>query len=318
MRPSSALTASVIVPSYRGEDRLPRLLSAFARQDVPRDRFEVLVVIDGCVDRSAEIVTYASEHGLPVRAIVLRTNQGRVAALNAGFTEAAGDVLIRCDDDLAPGPAFVSSHLARHTVAGAPIGVVGLTRDELARSPYARAYGESRSRLALAASYTGTHPAWQHWAANCSLRRETWLEVGPYDVAYHHYGWEDVDYGYRLHEAGVQVIIAPELETVHYGAADSTVARTLRAYHSGAARRTFDCLHPSALQPPTAGGSLWGHMVSFTTRLGSESHFQTLARNIDCLLPALPLPLAEKLVALSVESAVLAGYGHADAVSARF
>ena len=318
MTPASALTASVIVPSYRGEGRLPRLMDSLARQDVPAEWVEVLVVIDGRVDNSEEVVNAAARTGVPVRPLVLEQNQGRVAALNAGFTAASGDVLIRCDDDLAPAPDFVSSHLARHEAAQAPIGVVGLTRDELTDSAYARAYGFARSHRALASSYSGALPAWRHWAANCSLLRQTWLRIGPYDATYQHYGWEDVDYGYRLHDAGVEVVIAPELETIHYGAASSAVARTMRAYHSGAARQTFDFLHPDALPPFSTGANLWGHLVGLTTRLGSEARFQALADLTDRLLPVLPRPVGEKLVSLSVESAQLAGYEHADAVSAHF
>ncbi|MDU0347530.1 glycosyltransferase family 2 protein [Actinomyces sp. MRS3W] len=308
--------ASLVIPSYRGADRLPVLLEALARQDT--DDFEALVVVDGRVDDSPALVEAAAAAGVPVRALVLEKNQGRVAALNAGFNTARGEVLVRCDDDLEPGPDYVSGHIARHRAAPSPIGVVGLTRDVLPNNAYARAYGRTRVRRSLADSYAGVVPPWRHWAANCSVTRATWERLGGYDPAYQHYGWEDVDYGYRLHTAGIAVVLAPELETLHHGAATSARSRTLRAYHSGAARRTFDALHSQALPAPTAGDGWWAALVGTVERLGAEGRFEALASRIDQALPLVPTPVGEKLVALAVESAALAGYAHAESVVARF
>ena len=132
---------SIIIPSYRGEAKLPTLLNALSQQS--DTDFEAVVVIDGLLDNSLEIIdSFASK--VPVRAVVLEQNQGRVAALNAGFSAAKGQVLVRCDDDLEPGADFVSGHWARHQ--GQPCGVVGLTIDILPPSKYTRVYGATRTR----------------------------------------------------------------------------------------------------------------------------------------------------------------------------
>ena len=251
-----------------------------------------------------------------MRTVVLEQNQGRVAALNAGFSAAKGQVLVRCDDDLEPGADFVSGHWARHQ--GQPCGVVGLTIDILPPSKYTRVYGATRTRAALAASYRGAIPSWRHWAANCSVTRETWEKIGPYDTAYQHYGWEDVDYGYRLHEAGIPVILAPELETLHHGAATDTVKRAMRAYHSGAARRTFDQLHPGVIDPVASGGGWWGKLVGAVASRTNEESTEQLANFTDSAIGVLPVPFATKLVALNVEAASLSGYCHSEQVNARF
>ena len=103
---------SIIIPSYRGEAKLPTLLNALSQQS--DTDFEAVVVIDGLLDNSPEIVDSFASQGVPVRTVVLEQNQGRVAALNAGFSAAKGQVLVRCDDDLEPGADFVSGHWARH------------------------------------------------------------------------------------------------------------------------------------------------------------------------------------------------------------
>lgn len=315
---TASVLASVIVPSYRGEAKLRTLLPALAAQDAAMDSFEVVVVVDGLLDDSPSVVAQAAEQGLAVRAVVHEANRGRVHALNSGFEAAEGEVLIRCDDDLEPAPDYVSGHVARHRGPAQPVGVVGLCLDQLPPSRYSTVYGSPREARLREGAYVGEVPTWRYWAANCSVTRTTWQTVGGYDTAYAHYGWEDVDYGYRLHEAGVRVVLAPELETVHHGAATSTLSRTLRAYHSGAARTTFEGRHPGVLSSPSAGTGWWGALVSAATRLSSEGRYEQTAALIDRTLPYVPSAVAEKLVALAVESASLAGYAHADTVSARF
>lgn len=309
---SQALRASVVVPSYKGQDKLPTLLRALEQQDAPRESWEAIIVIDGVFDDSPALVQAAAEHGVPVRAVILDENQGRVGALNTGFASAQGDVLIRCDDDLEPGPRFVSDHIARHKATVEPIGVVGLTRDVLPQGPYTRAYGQTRTQAALADSYRGDIPVWRHWAANCSVTRETYDQLGGYSEAYTHYGWEDVDFGYRLAHHGIEVILAPELETIHHGAATSTLARTLRAYHSGAARRTFEARHPGVMPELTMPRTWWQRLVSRAANGASVTTVEARANLVDAALPYLPRRVAEKFIALSVESASLAGYDSHD------
>lgn len=307
-------TASLIIPSYKGETKLPALLEALRHQD--SDDFEAIVVIDGRLDDSEQLIASASQD-IPVRALVLEENQGRVTALNAGYAASQGNVLIRCDDDLEPAPNFVSAHLERHRQSPTPIGVVGIYRDVLPPNAYTRAYGVPREARFRDDAYATPTP-WRYWAGNCSVIRDTWERIGPYSACYTHYGWEDVDYGWRLHQSGVPVVLAPELETVHHGAAVDTRSRVLRAYHAGAARRTFESLHGQVLGAPTPGGGLWGKAVSGTTSLGTETRFERLAGATDAALQVVPRAIGEKIVALAVESASLAGYSNPDSVATRF
>lgn len=297
--------ASVIVPSYRGADRLPALLDAFAGQDPAGPAFDVVVVVDGVVDSSPSLLE--AEDRFPLRAVVLPDNRGRVAALNAGHVAAEGDILIRCDDDLVPDSDFVRRHVEAHEDGAVP-AVLGLCRDLLDPTPYARAYGlEAASRGRRDAYAAPSSRLWRHWAANCSVTRAAWEQVGPYDTGYRAYGWEDVDYGYRLHAAGLDPVLVPELETPHRAAAVTTASRVARAQASGAARRLFEERHPEADLPPAQPAlSVWNALVRIASR--SPGGPAPAARLLDRLLPMLPLPVGRKLVALGVESAALAGY----------
>ena len=303
-------TVSVVVPTRGGAQRLPRLLASLRRQTHPD--WEAVVVVDGDVDGSEETVARLAGD-LPVRALVLPENQGRSAALNAGFGHATGDVLLRADDDLELIDEHLARHAAHHDAAGEPIGVVGLCRNVFAPGPYARAYGERADRRFRQAAYAApADQAWRYWAANVSVTADTWKRVGEYDVSYRAYGWEDVDWGYRLHRAGVPISVEPDVEARHHGAAATTSDRALRAYYSGAARHHFVEQHAhdgvQALMPtPSAGHGWWGAAVDGTARLATEPRLARLGRVVDGIVPFVPVPVAEKLVAVVVEGAALAG-----------
>ena len=270
--------------------------------------------MDGVDDGSVALLE--NESRLDARSIVFPENRGRVAALNAGFEAARGDVLIRCDDDLVPRPDYVSAHVNSHR--DGPGGVIGLYLNEYSTTPYAEVYGKDADERFRRDAY-GSAPsmAWRYWAGNCSITRAIWDSVGPYDPEYRLYGWEDVDYGYRIREAGFEVRLAPELETPHRVAAVTTAIRARRASHSGAARRLFERKHPQAGLPDAIPGwSLWNALVRGLSRIPLKP--ARLGGAVDVLLRFLPRGVGRKVVALSVESAALGGYRSPHSAKERF
>jgi len=72
-----------------------------------------VLVDDGSTDGTAALMTRLASSRPGIKAVLLRTNFGKSAALMAGFREAAGDVVITMDADLQDDPteipAFVDS-----------------------------------------------------------------------------------------------------------------------------------------------------------------------------------------------------------------
>ncbi|MET0886407.1 MAG: glycosyltransferase family 2 protein [Mycetocola sp.] len=294
-----------MVPTHGGADRLPGLLNSLAAQT--HADWDAIVVIDGDVDRSeAVIARYAH---LPVRAIVFPENRGRVAALNAGLHAARGDVLIRADDDFELSPTHVAAHLAPHEQA--ECGVVGLPRNVAPASRYMRVYGISADRRGRRdARATAPEARWRLWGGNVSIGRTTFERIGGYDTRYRGYGWEDFDYGYRLIQAGLPIVIAEDAEVLHHLASTSTEARVRRALASGAARSTFDTIHGRGTSGPARPdpSSTWNRSVSrLSDRLNSRNA-AILARGIDSMLPVLPDAIARRAVGMLVEASGVTGY----------
>jgi GT2 family glycosyltransferase len=314
---SHSRAASIIVPSRGGAQRLPVLLNALSRQNTTD--FEVITVLDGDVDDSEGLLRRAYKTTpFRLRWIVFPENRGRSAALNAGFANAGGHVLIRSDDDLEPGPDFVAGHIERHHAARN--GIVGLTMNRFPSTAYARVYGNKADALHRAEALAAPpHTHWRHWSANVSVTRDMHEQVGGYDERYRAYGWEDVDYGYRLHLAGIPVVIAPELMAVHHVASTTTAIRAARALHSGAARDTFLRIHGrDALPEQACNSGIWGRMVWAASILTTEKSIRAWSGVVDRAAEALPPPVAEKLIALAVESAGLAGVRYPERAKSRF
>ena len=301
------ISTSVVIPSYQGAHRLTVLLANLSKQ-ITDFEWEAVVVLDGSTDESLNVIEQWSSV-IPVRAVNLGTNQGRPAALNAGFAAACGRVLIRCDDDLVPGPSFLADHTNHHRDRD-DIGVIGLYLNVLPDNTYARVYGVRAHEVFLElVRATPQQNLWRFWAGNCSVTRAMFDRVGTYDPEFRTYGWEDTDWGYRLSLAGATIRLDPALETPHHVAATTTAIRSRRAFLAGSAEARFRMKHGVDHDPSAVtdfGWSIWNTAVQFASLLPSSTR-ERAAQIIDSVGDHLPSGLTRKLIALSVESSGRAG-----------
>lgn len=303
------LALSVVVPTRGGATRLPVLLDALAAQTVD-EPWEVLVVLDGDVDGSREIIEAFAE-SLPIRILEREGGDGVSATLAAGYAAARGEIVLRCDDDLTPVPGFLAGHLARHRArpAGAPpLGVVSLTRDVFRDTPYATAYGRPANERLIAQAYTRPpEQRWMHWAACNSVPKAAYEAVGGFDPTMTYR--EDSELGLRLARSGVEIVIDPGLEIEHRGPAADAQSRVARAFTSGASEQTLDHRHPGAVDELRADGrSPWDRAVFLLAgSMTSHGVARDWGRRLDRLLPWIPRAVRGKAVALVVEAAAAAG-----------
>jgi glycosyltransferase involved in cell wall biosynthesis len=105
---------SVVVPLLNEEQSLDALYreitDALESQSQP---FEVVFVDDGSTDGSMEVLTRLNAETTNVVVVHLRRNFGKAAALQAGFLEAQGDVIVTIDADLQDDPGEIPQLLAK-------------------------------------------------------------------------------------------------------------------------------------------------------------------------------------------------------------
>ncbi|MGC2421456.1 MAG: glycosyltransferase [Candidatus Acidiferrales bacterium] len=101
---------SVLIPAYNEEAVIAETVRAALASDYPK--LEVIVVDDGSVDRTAEIVRSKFGRDPRVR-LLMQSNQGKPSALNHGLSEALGEIVVSIDADTVVDPETIP-RLVRH------------------------------------------------------------------------------------------------------------------------------------------------------------------------------------------------------------
>jgi glycosyltransferase involved in cell wall biosynthesis len=105
---------SVVVPLLNEEHSLETLYREIAGAlDPLGHEFEVVFVDDGSTDGSLSILSRMHDELPNVVVVHLRRNFGKAAALQAGFLEARGDVVVTIDADLQDDPSEIPKLLAK-------------------------------------------------------------------------------------------------------------------------------------------------------------------------------------------------------------
>lgn len=96
---------SIVIPAYNEEESIPKLCDWI--RDVMQSHsfsWEVIVIDDGSKDGTWQQIEECAKADDRIKGIRFRRNYGKSAALNTGFEEAAGDVVITMDADLQDSP----------------------------------------------------------------------------------------------------------------------------------------------------------------------------------------------------------------------
>jgi len=205
---------SIVIPTLNGAARLPRTLSALERCRNTVD-CEILVVDDGSTDGSAHVGERFSA-GLPLRVLCHDRNRGRSAARNTGIREAAAAVVLLLDDDMEADADLLTRHLEAHD-GTAPTAAIGrIVTDGLdPKIPFQafllREDEWRRERLRKAPLIAFGEIA----TGQLSVGRESALAAGLFDEEIGRYGLEDIEFAYRLWQAGVRFVYLDEAVTRH-------------------------------------------------------------------------------------------------------
>lgn len=205
---------SVVIPTYDRLPQLKRTLAGLADQVGIDRELEVVVVSDGSTDGTDEWLG-SDATPLPVVAC-FQANSGPAVARNRGIAAARGRLVLFLDDDVVPMPDVVSVHLARHG-ASDDLVVVGRmdTPDDVRLSPWV-GWEQRMLYKQYDAMLRGDWEATprQFYTGNASLVRRHVEAVGGFDAAFRRA--EDVELAYRLADAGLEFVFAPDAVVLHY------------------------------------------------------------------------------------------------------
>ncbi|MBD79463.1 MAG: glycosyltransferase [Crocinitomicaceae bacterium] len=96
---------SLVIPAYNEDESLPELSEWIARVMLANNfSYEVLFIDDGSTDNTWRVIEDLSVANSSIKGIRFRRNYGKSGALNVGFAQAEGDVVITMDADLQDSP----------------------------------------------------------------------------------------------------------------------------------------------------------------------------------------------------------------------
>jgi glycosyltransferase involved in cell wall biosynthesis len=201
----SAPAVSIIVPTFNGSLRIGNCLDALLNKATARD-FEVLVVDDGSTDDTAEVVGR-----YPGVRLLSQTNAGPAAARNRGAAEAKAPIILFTDDDCAPMPGWLDAMLGpfKDPAVVATKGIYR-TRQKRLMARFVQVEYEDRYRLMAgldSIDFVDTYSA--------AFRRDRFLEMSGYDLAFPVACAEDIELSYRMSARGWKMKFAPTAIVYH-------------------------------------------------------------------------------------------------------
>jgi glycosyltransferase involved in cell wall biosynthesis len=203
------MNVSVVIPTYRRSDALPRTLDALESQTCGKDAFEVIVVDDPVEDDSRSVIEQVAARNRSIEVRILhREARGVSAARNIGWRGARASIVMFLGDDILASPTLLQEHIDWHaTRGGADVGVLGHVdwASELTATPFMR-WLERGVQFDYTA-IRGDEADWfNFYTANISLPRALLEEVNGFDEERFPFLYEDLDLGYRLNRRGFRLL----------------------------------------------------------------------------------------------------------------
>lgn len=200
---------SLIIPAYNEESYMARKIQNIQTLDYPPERLEVVVVSDGSVDRTNEILKRFE--GAGVNVVYLHPRQGKPTALNRGVVASTNGILVLSDTS-----ALLSSDSIRQLVrhfSDPTVGVVCGALEFEGGSEFSQTEGiywryESMLRLMesrLGATLTADGPIY-------AVRREAFRPLEP-DVVL-----DDFVIPMNARKLGYRVLYDPEARAIDIAA----------------------------------------------------------------------------------------------------
>jgi len=100
---------SFIIPCLNEEESLQMLYDGIVSNT--RSDYEIIFIDDGSTDKSVDLIRQLHEKDNKVRLIMFRKNFGKAAALQAGFQNCSGDIVITMDADLQDEPTEINNFI---------------------------------------------------------------------------------------------------------------------------------------------------------------------------------------------------------------
>ncbi|HEV8149110.1 MAG TPA: glycosyltransferase family A protein [Gemmatimonadales bacterium] len=202
-------TFSVIVPAHNGVTVLPLSLGALAASNLPRERWELIVVDDASGDETPRLAAQWADRVVSLNG----APHGPAYARNRGVEASRGEWVVFIDADVVVHTDTLQ-RFAEAIAKDPDIDAVFGAYDEAPPAPgFLSRY---RNLLHHYIHLCGAGEADTFWAGCGAVRRSAFQRVGGFDEQrYPRPQIEDIELGYRLRDQGSRIVIRPEIQGAH-------------------------------------------------------------------------------------------------------
>jgi exopolysaccharide biosynthesis polyprenyl glycosylphosphotransferase len=196
---------SVIIPAYNAENSIRICLEALKNQSIDKNLYEVIVVNDGSLDRTAEV---AKRYDCKV---ISQKQGGPAKARNTGVFESNGDIILFTDSDCEPDEHWIKEMIKPFDDPHV-VGVKGIykTKQKSIVSRFIQVEFEERYKMLSKQDnidFVDTYSA--------GFRKSSFLEVGGFDPNFPVASNEDVDLSYKIALTGKKMVFNPKAVVYH-------------------------------------------------------------------------------------------------------
>ncbi len=249
---------SVIIPAYNADKTIADCLEGLQNQTMPASEYEIIVVDDGSIDQTRQIVAQTPHIRL------IEQERGMVAAArNAGIQAAQGEIICFTDADCVPQKDWleqISAPLRENPNIIGSKGRYNTQQSQFTARFVQIEYEDKYDRMAgyRRISFIDTYSA--------AFRRQVLLDIGCFNERFQ--SSEDRELSYRLAAAGHEMVFQPTA-VVYHSHADSPGAFFIKKLKNG----------------------YWGgQAISHFPKLGREDQYTPHTLKMQVVLMGLVLP----------------------------
>ena len=237
---------SVVIPTFDREASLSRLLHSIVQQSMDPESFEVIIVDDGSPSNPLKNGNSSFPFALQY---IRQENKGATLARNNGVMNSHGQILVFIDDDMTISPKTLQALMDACNQEKKVVALGSIvSRNENTESVF--------TRIAVANDDHFPSPGQSNYQAidfvECNtqllaISRQYFLEL---DMLQDPTGgwpnWDDVDFGFRAHNAGFQIVRVRDAKGEHWDNSLSTLENSCQRWYraSKSAVRLFQ-KHPA-------------------------------------------------------------------------
>lgn len=241
------MDVSVIFATHNREDVLEQVFEAWRAVDKQTEySYEIICSDDESTDRTVEIIENVKD--LPIK--LLRNKKGGASkARNAALKIATGKIVIFTGDDMFPEPDFVNRHFENYLKFGEKIATLG----RIEWHPDIKMNYLMHHITNVGCEQFGFIglPAYQlidfrhFYTSNISVPMSQLKALDKFfNTDFDKYGFEDIEFGYRLEKNGMKIYYDPDIAITHHHVYNSVDKFCVRHETAGEELVVFHELQP--------------------------------------------------------------------------